>query len=64
MVGGGPAGLAVAATLKDKGVPALVVDRADEVGASWKVHYDRLHLHTVRWLSGLPGMRIPRREGK
>lgn len=64
VVGGGPAGLAVGASLKAKGVDALIVDGADEVGASWKAHYDRLHLHTVRWLSGLPGMRIPRREGK
>lgn len=63
-MGGGPAGLAAAAALKNKGIDALVLDRADEVGASWKVHYDRLHLHTVRWLSGLPGLRIPRREGK
>lgn len=64
VVGGGPAGLAAAAALRNKDIDALVLDRADEVGASWKVHYDRLHLHTVRWLSGLPGLRIPRREGK
>ena len=59
-----PPGLAVAAVLKSKGVDALVLDRADEIGASWKGHYDRLHLHTVRWLSHLPGVRIPRRDGK
>ena len=34
VVGGGPAGLAVAAVLKSKGVDALVLDRADEIGAS------------------------------
>lgn len=38
--------------------------RADEIGASWQGHYDRLHLHTVRWLSSLPGLRLPRREGR
>lgn len=32
VVGGGPAGLAVAAVLKSKGVDALVLDRADEIG--------------------------------
>lgn len=64
VVGGGPAGLAAAAMLKARGITALVLDQADEVGASWKTHYDRLHLHTVRWLSNLPGLRIPRREGK
>jgi putative flavoprotein involved in K+ transport len=26
-------------------------------------HYDRLHLHTVRWLSGLPGLPIPKAYG-
>ncbi|MGH2774822.1 MAG: flavin-containing monooxygenase, partial [Actinomycetota bacterium] len=64
IVGGGPAGLAVAAVLKSKGIDALVLDRAQEIGASWKAHYDRLHLHTVRWLSHLPGRRIPRSNGK
>jgi putative flavoprotein involved in K+ transport len=63
IIGGGPAGLAAAAALKAEGVPAQVLDRAAEVGASWKAHYDRLHLHTVRWLSGLPGLPIPRRYG-
>src|SRR4051812_8521686 len=37
---------------------------ADTVGASWRTHYDRLHLHTVRWLSHLPGLRIPRENGR
>jgi NADPH-dependent 2,4-dienoyl-CoA reductase/sulfur reductase-like enzyme len=43
VVGGGPAGLAVGAVLKSKGVDALVLERADEIGASSKAHYDRLH---------------------
>lgn len=64
VVGGGPAGLAAAAVLKHHGIDALVLERAKEVGAGWSSHYDRLHLHTVRWLSGLPGLRLPRREGK
>ena len=64
IIGGGPAGLAAAAALKAEGVPAQVLDRAAEVGASWKAHYDRLHLHTVRWLSGLPGLPIPKAYGK
>jgi len=64
VIGAGPAGLAAGATLKAAGVPVQVVDRAAEVGASWMAHYDRLHLHTVRWLSGLPGLPIPKRLGK
>lgn len=64
VVGGGPAGLAAAAMLKAAGMTPLVLERSDEIGASWKAHYDRLHLHTVRWLSGLPGLDISRREGR
>ena len=32
----------------------MVVDRADGIAASWKSHYDRLHLHTVKKHSSLP----------
>jgi putative flavoprotein involved in K+ transport len=64
VVGAGPGGLAVAAMLQRGGVETVVVDRADGVGAAWRGHYERLHLHTVRWLSNLPGLRIPRRYGK
>jgi putative flavoprotein involved in K+ transport len=64
VVGAGPAGLAAGATLRRTGVDPLVVDRAAAIGDGWRQHYDRLHLHTVRWLSNLPGMPIPRAEGK
>jgi putative flavoprotein involved in K+ transport len=50
--------------LQRHGVRTVVVDRADAIGASWRGQYDRLHLHTVRWLSHLPGYRIPRRFGR
>lgn len=64
IIGAGPAGLATAAALRAKGVPSVVYERADRLGASWHGHYDRLHLHTVRWLSHLPGLRISRSEGR
>lgn len=63
VVGAGPAGLSAAAMLQRAGVDTVVVDRADAVATSWRGHYDRLRLHTVRWLSHLPGLRIPRRYG-
>jgi putative flavoprotein involved in K+ transport len=50
--------------LRRRGVDVVVIDRADAVGASWRGHYDRLHLHTVRWLSNLPGMRFSRSHGR
>jgi putative flavoprotein involved in K+ transport len=64
VIGAGPAGLASAAMLRHRGLSVTVLERAERVGASWHAHYDRLHLHTVRWLSHLPGYRIPRREGR
>src|SRR4051794_24740141 len=64
VIGAGPAGLATAASLRKRGVDVVTIDRADAVGASWRDHYDRLHLHTVRWLSNLPGLRIPRANGR
>ena len=64
VIGAGPAGLAAAAMLRHRGIDTVIVERAETVGASWHNHYDRLHLHTVRWLSHLPGYRIPRRYGR
>jgi cation diffusion facilitator CzcD-associated flavoprotein CzcO len=64
VVGAGPAGLAVAACLRRRGVDVLVVDRGSAVGDSWRNRYDRLHLHTPRVQSALPGLRIPRRFGR
>lgn len=64
MIGAGPAGLAAAAMLRNRGVEAVVLEQASAVGATWRAHYDRLHLHTTRSLSRLPGLRIPRSEGR
>jgi cation diffusion facilitator CzcD-associated flavoprotein CzcO len=64
VVGAGPAGLAVAASLRRRGVEALVLDRGTAVGDSWRRRYDRLHLHTPRVQSALPGKRIPRSAGR
>ncbi|MDX2694265.1 flavin-containing monooxygenase [Streptomyces ipomoeae] len=64
VIGGGPGGLAAAYALRARGVRAVVLERADRVGASWRRHYDRLHLHTTRRLSALPGLPMPRRFGR
>ncbi|MFE9845927.1 flavin-containing monooxygenase [Streptomyces goshikiensis] len=64
VIGAGPGGLAVAAALRARGVRAVVVEKSDAVGASWRGHYARLHLHTTRRLSALPGLAIPRRFGR
>jgi cation diffusion facilitator CzcD-associated flavoprotein CzcO len=60
IVGAGPAGLACAATMRAAGLDVTVFEKADKVGSVWRRHYDRLHLHTDRGHSGLPGMAMPR----
>jgi putative flavoprotein involved in K+ transport len=64
VVGAGSAGLATAALLQEGGLRPLVLEAGPEPGAAWRERYDRLHLHTPRLLSGLPGLRIPRRYGR
>jgi putative flavoprotein involved in K+ transport len=49
--------------LQRSGERVVVFERGG-VGAAWTTRYDRLHLHTVRWLSCLPGYRMPRAFGK
>ncbi|MDP5313875.1 MULTISPECIES: flavin-containing monooxygenase [Streptomyces] len=64
VIGGGPGGLAAAAALREQGVRAVVLEKSADVGASWRRHYDRLHLHTTRRWSALPGLPMPRRFGR
>jgi indole-3-pyruvate monooxygenase len=60
VVGAGPAGLAVATCLGHAGVPFLVLEQSDKVAASWRRHYERLHLHTDKAHSVLPFRPFPR----
>ncbi|MFG3318960.1 flavin-containing monooxygenase [Streptomyces sp. NPDC048171] len=64
VIGAGPGGLAVAQALRARGLRAVVLERAEHVGDSWRRHYDRLRLHTTRRLSALPGLAMPRRFGR
>lgn len=59
VIGAGPAGLATAACLAQRGTQALVIDQAPELASSWRHHYERLHLHTVKTHSALPGLPFP-----
>ena len=64
IIGAGPAGLATTAALRTRGLNAAILEKSDAVGAVWRRHYDRLHLHTDRARSALPGMPIPRAYGR
>lgn len=59
VIGAGPAGLAVAAHLRQRGIPFVVLEESERVGSAWHRHYDRLHLHTVKELSQLPFLPFP-----
>jgi indole-3-pyruvate monooxygenase len=60
IVGAGPAGLATSACLTRAGIDHVLLDRAPQVGASWRGHYERLHLHTPKGISALPHLPFPR----
>jgi len=60
IVGAGPSGLAVAACLKEKGVPSMVIERADCIASLWQHKtYDRLSLHLPKKFCELPLMPFP-----
>ena len=59
IVGAGPAGLAMAACLQRRGIPFVLVEAGSGVGASWRNHYHRLCLHTVKAHSALAGLPFP-----
>jgi cation diffusion facilitator CzcD-associated flavoprotein CzcO len=56
----GPAGISVALSLRDRGITALLIDRADAVGSSWRNRYERLRLNTGRQFSHLPDRPYPK----
>ncbi|MFE6623972.1 flavin-containing monooxygenase [Streptomyces sp. NPDC008086] len=63
VIGAGPHGLATAALLRRSGVPAVILERSERVGASWAQRYDHLRLHTTLGTSKLPGLSVPRQAG-
>jgi putative flavoprotein involved in K+ transport len=52
--GAGPAGLGSAALLGRAGLRAVVIERGDAVGASWRSRYAALRLNSLGWISRLP----------
>ena len=59
VVGGGHAGLAVAARLGQLDVDTLVVDRMKRVGDNWRLRYRALYLHNTHHSNHLPYMPFP-----
>lgn len=59
IIGAGAAGLAVSACLKQAGISNTILEQSNQIGATWRKHYDRLHLHTDKRNSGLPYASMP-----
>lgn len=64
VIGASAAGLAVAAGLQQQNIPCIILEASDLVGSAWRSHYDRLHLHTDRSHSQLPGLPMPKSYAK
>lgn len=59
VVGGGHAGLSIAARLKALNVDALIVDREARIGDNWRNRYHALTLHNQVHVNHLPYMPFP-----
>lgn len=60
IIGAGPAGLAVGTCLRRAGVDFVILEKASEIACTWRRHYARLHLHTVKSRSALPFAPFPK----
>jgi cation diffusion facilitator CzcD-associated flavoprotein CzcO len=59
VVGGGQAGLSIAARLTQLGVDTLIVDRWPRIGDNWRKRYHALTLHNQVHVNHLPYMHFP-----
>ncbi|KAL5558800.1 hypothetical protein UlMin_035011 [Ulmus minor] len=60
IVGAGPSGLAVAACLKEKGVPSVILERSNCIASLWQLKtYNRLRLHLPKQFCELPFQKFP-----
>ncbi len=59
VIGAGPAGLVTAYYLQKHCLPYRILER-QAIGCAWRHHYERLHLNTLRQVSALPGLPMPR----
>ena len=59
IVGGGQAGLILAARLGQMGIDALIVEKNQRIGDNWRHRYHSLTLHNEVWANSLPYMPFP-----
>ncbi len=59
VVGGGQAGLSIAARLHQLGIDTLIIDRHERIGDNWRKRYHSLTLHNEVHVNHLPYLRFP-----
>jgi len=59
VIGGGQAGLSVGYHLSRRGLPFVILDAGDRIGAAWRSRWDSLRLFTPAKFDGLDGMPFP-----
>lgn len=59
VIGGGQAGLSMAARLRTIGVDTLIVDKHPRIGDVWRRRYHSLTLHNEAWVASLPYLQFP-----
>jgi putative flavoprotein involved in K+ transport len=59
IIGGGQGGIMLAARLRRLGVPAIIVEKNERPGDSWRNRYKSLCLHDPVWYDHLPYMPFP-----
>ncbi|TJW28338.1 MAG: NAD(P)/FAD-dependent oxidoreductase, partial [Mesorhizobium sp.] len=60
IIGGGQGGIALGARLRQLGVPAIIVEKNERAGDSWRRRYKSLCLHDPVWYDHLPYIDFPR----
>jgi len=59
VIGGGQAGLSIAARLHQLGIDTLIVDRHERIGDNWRKRYHSLTLHNEVHVNHLPYLPFP-----
>jgi putative flavoprotein involved in K+ transport len=60
IIGGGQGGIALGARLRQLNVPAIIVERNERPGDSWRKRYKSLCLHDPVWYDHLPYLDFPK----
>ena len=59
IIGGGQGGIALGARLRQLGVTAIIIEKNERPGDSWRNRYKSLCLHDPVWYDHLPYMKFP-----